>query len=132
MKVAKLVHVTLLTRVIVDETATREETLSKAKKGLQTQLDHDLSDNVESIEDDKECPFGTLPTDTDPIQYTDGISKAEFDEFREVLKELDPQAYKDEAKDDFVECYAYWSGLGWRRFKDKHTNNIQRLKLKKA
>lgn len=136
MKVAKLVYVTFLTRVIVEDTDTDEQIVSVAKKGIQAQMDNDeVFENLDKIEDDKECPFGTLQTDkndNDPIKYTEAITKVEFDEFREVLKELDPQAYEDEAKDNFVDCYAYWVGLGWRRFKDKHTSNIERLKLKKA
>lgn len=132
MKVAKLVYVSLLTRVLVEETATDEQIILEAKKGLQAQLDNDLSDNVEKIENDTECPFGTLVSDTDPIEYTEAITKVEFDEFRKVLKELDLNAYNDEAKDNFVDCYDYWCSLGWKRFKDKHTQNIERLKLKKA
>ena len=66
------------------------------------------------------------------IQYTDTISKEEFEEFKTVLKELDPKDYETEAKDNFVDCYNYWVKLGYRRFMDKHRSNVARLEAKKT
>jgi len=57
-KVAKLVAVSFLTRVIVDENAEQEEILAEAKKKFQAKLDNnELSDNLEYIENDEECPY---------------------------------------------------------------------------
>ena len=62
--VAKLVSITLTTRVIVDESDDEVAILDKAKRGFQAKLDNnELLDNLESIEDDKELPYGTLAND---------------------------------------------------------------------
>ena len=64
MKVAKLVTVSFMTRVVVDENATEEEILQASKQGFQVKLDNDeLLDNLEEIRDDIECPWGTFKTD---------------------------------------------------------------------
>ena len=58
-KVAKLVAISLMTRVIVDEDATDEQIVQEAKKNFQAKLDNnELMDNLESIENDEEIPFG--------------------------------------------------------------------------
>lgn len=65
-KVAKLVIVSLLTRVIVEDTATDEEIVAQAKSGFQAKLDNnELMENLEEITDDKEAPFGTFEFDKD-------------------------------------------------------------------
>ena len=57
-KVAKLVTITLKTRVIVDVDASEEEIMQEAKSDFQDKLDNDeLIENLDSIEDDEECPF---------------------------------------------------------------------------
>lgn len=57
-KVAKLVTVSLMTRVIVDEDATDEQILDAAKPRFQAKLDNnELMDNLEEIYDDDECPY---------------------------------------------------------------------------
>lgn len=63
-KVAKLVCVSLMTRVIVDEDATQDEIINASYKGFQAKIDNrELGDNLESVEDDAECPFGTFDDD---------------------------------------------------------------------
>ena len=58
-KVAKLVAVSLLTRVVVSEDATDEEIMQTAKANYQKKLDNnELMDNLEYIDDDTEMPFG--------------------------------------------------------------------------
>jgi hypothetical protein len=58
MLVAKLVTVTLVTRVIVDVNETDEDTIAEAKQGFQHKVDNDeLLDNLISIEIDTECPY---------------------------------------------------------------------------
>lgn len=59
-KVAKLVYVTLLTRVVVDTSASEDELLNIAKNKLIDKIKYELNENVEKIIDDTECPYGTL------------------------------------------------------------------------
>lgn len=56
-KIAKLVAVSLLTRIIVEETDSEEENLAAAKPQFISKINTDLGDNVEFIEEDTECPF---------------------------------------------------------------------------
>jgi hypothetical protein len=67
-KIAKLVCVSLMTRVIVDEGLSEDELLEKvmeqARPKLVEKLMNDgLGDHLESLEDDNECPYGTLTDD---------------------------------------------------------------------
>ena len=55
-KVAKLVYVSLMTRVIVEESATEDDIIKAAKPQFIEKIGTDLGDNIESIEDDEECP----------------------------------------------------------------------------
>ena len=60
-QVAKLVAVSLLTRVIVDEGASDEEILDKAKERFLEKIHNDeVEENLEYIKNDIECPYGTL------------------------------------------------------------------------
>ena len=56
-KVAKLVAVSLLTRVIVEDTASEGAILTAAGPRFIGKIHTDLEDNVEYIVDDTECPF---------------------------------------------------------------------------
>lgn len=58
MKVAKLVYVSLLTRVVVDNTATQEEILEKSKSSLIVKINSELGEHLEQIVNDEECPVG--------------------------------------------------------------------------
>jgi hypothetical protein len=72
-KVAKLVEVSLLVRVIVDENATEDQIIAASYDKFQDKLDNrELGDNLVSIEDDTECPFGTFDSD---IEFDDEITK---------------------------------------------------------
>jgi len=65
-KIAKLVIVSLVTRVIIDKNATPEEVVAKAKQGFQAKLDNnELMDNLEEIREDVEIPFGTILQDAE-------------------------------------------------------------------
>lgn len=57
MKVAKLVYVSMMTRVIVDEDATDEQILEAAKPRLIDTVQTQLGENLEDIVDDTECPY---------------------------------------------------------------------------
>lgn len=63
MKVAKLVTISLITRVIVEEGAPNTTIAYKAQSQFIDKIREDLMDNIESIEDDLEVPFGTLTED---------------------------------------------------------------------
>jgi hypothetical protein len=56
-KVAKLVCVSLMTRVVVDEDATEEQIIDAAKHRFIDKLNTEIDENIESIEDDEECPY---------------------------------------------------------------------------
>ena len=56
-KIAKLVMVSLMTRVIVEDTASEEDILNEARGRFHNIVENDLSENLESIEDDTECPY---------------------------------------------------------------------------
>ena len=54
-------------------------------------------------------------------KYGEGISfyyitKNEFNELLDLVKQLAPEEYKDEAKDDFYQLVAYWNEAGRSRF----------------
>ena len=61
--VAKLVTVSLMTRVIVPEDMPEAEIINKARAGFIEKLHTDLHDNVEEVYDDDEMPFGEDLTD---------------------------------------------------------------------
>ena len=68
MRVAKLVMVSLMTRVIVDDNLTEEQELEEiAEQARAAFVDKIMNDGIgahlESIEDDEECPFGTFESD---------------------------------------------------------------------
>jgi hypothetical protein len=56
-KVAKLVYVSLVTRVVVDEKATEQEILELAFPKLSEKLTDEFIENLEEIVDDIECPY---------------------------------------------------------------------------
>lgn len=67
-KIAKLVCVSLMTRVIVEDNLSEDKLLEEAMKQARPQfidkIENDgLADHLESLEDDEECPFGTFDTD---------------------------------------------------------------------
>lgn len=62
-KVAKLVTITLMTRVVVDENESDENIFEKARPRLKIKAEEEMWENLESIEDDTECPAGRLEED---------------------------------------------------------------------
>jgi hypothetical protein len=56
-KVAKLVAVSFITRVVVDDTMSDEEILESCKESLKEKVNFELSENLEYIEDDEDCPY---------------------------------------------------------------------------
>ena len=57
MKKAKLVYVSLLTRVIVEEETPLVNILDKVRPKLINKINNELYDNYEDIKDDLECPY---------------------------------------------------------------------------
>lgn len=60
-KVAKLVTVIVTTRVIVEDTATRDEIMAVAREPLANAVR--LNECDREILNDDECPYGTFDTD---------------------------------------------------------------------
>lgn len=56
-KVAKLVTVSLTTRVVVNEDASEQDIIDKASKNLVDKVHNELMENIEAIQDDIECPY---------------------------------------------------------------------------
>lgn len=57
-KVAKLVTVTFVTRVIVDENASDEQIFEAARPELKHKAAEEMFENLEDIKNDTECPYG--------------------------------------------------------------------------
>jgi hypothetical protein len=57
MKVAKLVYLNLVTRVVVDENATEQEIIDVAKERFIDKIDLEIDEHIDDIVDDVECPY---------------------------------------------------------------------------
>lgn len=62
-KVAKIVCISLMTRVIVDEDATDEQIAELAKGKFIEKIEGELLENLEDVYDDEECPIGNFEQD---------------------------------------------------------------------
>lgn len=58
--VAKIVWASVATRVVVDDTATDEQIWAVAKDNLARNLVDNGLEGIESIQDDKELPYGFM------------------------------------------------------------------------
>ncbi len=56
-KVVKLVYVSLMTRVVVDDNATDEQIVEAARSKFIDKVTNELFENLEDIVDDEECPY---------------------------------------------------------------------------
>jgi hypothetical protein len=56
-KVAKLVYVSMVTRVVVEDTATDEEIIDISTERFIDKLKTEIGEHIETIEDDIECPY---------------------------------------------------------------------------
>ena len=63
MKVAKLVLVSMMTRIVVEENATDAQMLEAAKPAFLEKVSTELGEHLEQIVDDTDCPCGTFDTD---------------------------------------------------------------------
>jgi hypothetical protein len=69
MKVAKLITVVLTTRVVVDSDMSIEDILEACKPKFRDKVNRELSENLDEITLDTECPFNPEmdgPDDDDP------------------------------------------------------------------
>jgi hypothetical protein len=66
-KVAKLVYYSFVTRVVVEDDATQEDIIRESKRKILEKVNNELSENLEEIIDDEECPIGTFETDLPSI-----------------------------------------------------------------
>ena len=66
-KVAKLVYYSFATRVVVDESSTEQDIITESKRRILEKVNNELSENLEEIIDDEECPIGTFETDLPSI-----------------------------------------------------------------
>jgi hypothetical protein len=63
-KVAKIVAVSFITRVVVDEDDSLETIASIAEKSIIAKIgNNEFIENIEDVFEDKECPFGSLEKD---------------------------------------------------------------------
>jgi len=56
-KVAKLVYMSMVTRVIVDEDATEDQIIQASKDSFVEKVLNELGENLEEIVDDEEVPY---------------------------------------------------------------------------
>lgn len=56
-KVAKLVYMSMVTRVIVDEDATEDQIIQASKNSFIEKVLNELGENLEEITDDEEVPY---------------------------------------------------------------------------
>jgi hypothetical protein len=56
-KVAKLVYVSMVTRVIVDENSSETDILIQAQSKFIEKIENEIHEHLEEIIDDEECPY---------------------------------------------------------------------------
>lgn len=79
-KVAKLVYVSMVTRVIVDENASETEILIQAQSKFIEKIENEIHEHLEEIIDDEECPY--------EVEYLDiygSISDKEWKDNKELI-----------------------------------------------
>jgi hypothetical protein len=57
MKVAKIVTISLMTRVVVDEDASENDIFEAARHRFKDKIDTEMGENIGDIYDDVECPY---------------------------------------------------------------------------
>ena len=71
-KVAKLVCISLMTRVIVEEGLSEEDELNVIANQVRAAcvekiMNDGIGDHLESIEEDTECPYGSILSDSENL-----------------------------------------------------------------
>jgi hypothetical protein len=131
-KVAKLIEVSLMVRVIVDENATEEQIIAASYDKFQDKLDNrELGDNLVSIEDDTECPFGSFDSDNENDVITNSMVKnakhylfAHSDEeIREMVRKI--YEYEDENEIiDYIDGVDVWEKVQFSFTCEQFINQI--------
>jgi len=138
-KVAKLVYYSFATRVVVEDDATEQDIITESKRRILEKVNNELSENLEEILDDEECPVGTFETDLPSIdrvilnveekQYIVigkglPVQVRKFDNFSDwdSVQNLDGEPVFDVQIDDDPDCdnpYQFqYVNLIWREDKD--------------
>jgi hypothetical protein len=91
-KVAKLVYYSFVTRVVVDDDATEDDIIIESKRKILEKANNELSENLEDIIDDEECPIGTFETDLPSIDRV--ILNVKEQQYLVIGKGIPPQLRK--------------------------------------
>ena len=79
-KVAKLVYVSMVTRVIVDEDASETDVLIQAQSKFIEKIENEIHEHLEEIIDDIECPY-----EEEYLDIYGSISNEEWELNKEVI-----------------------------------------------
>ncbi len=114
-KVAKLVMVSLMTRVLVEENDTEEQIIEASRLKFLSKIENELGEHIESIENDEEVPFGKGYADVyyrpkiddrgDVInhQYSKhGVLSCEVWRYKSNLKKVFPKCIVEEFSGDDI------------------------------
>jgi len=71
MKKAFLVRASFVTRIVVDENATEQEKLEVAATKISEKATYEFNENLESIEEDNECPYD--PEEEKPDEWAEWV-----------------------------------------------------------
>lgn len=88
-KVAKLVRVSLVTRVIVDADASETDILIQSQMKFIEQITNEIQENLEEIVDDTECPYEESEDEVEDIEdYIDVYASVELDTWLRCKEEI--------------------------------------------
>jgi hypothetical protein len=115
-KVAKLVMVSLMTRVVVDENDTEEQIIEASRLKFLSKIENELGEHIELIENDEEVPFGEVYDDVyyrPKIDDRGGVINHEYSKHgvlscevwrdKSNLKKLFPKCIVEEFSGDDIE-----------------------------
>jgi hypothetical protein len=98
-KKAKLVYYSFATRVVVDDNATDQDIIHESKRKILEKVSNELSENLEEIIDDEECPVGTFETDLPSIDRV--ILNVQEQQYLVIGKGLPVQVRKFDSFEDW-------------------------------
>lgn len=133
MKKAYLVYFYPATRVVVDEGATEEEIIEKAKPKIRHIVENEFSDNIEKIEEDLEQPYDPKTDDPLPKQYLLIENGEELSLSLDKIHRLEYKGivYRCETCDEHnregdIVIYHISPGFDWQDVYDKQTQILTR------
>jgi hypothetical protein len=86
-KVAKLVYVSMVTRVIVDENSSETDILIQAQSKFIEKIENEIHEHLEEIIDDEECPYEESE-DENIENYIDIYASVELDTWLACKEEI--------------------------------------------